>query len=56
MSSEEKKTIVCEGVSCELEQSDEGLVIRVKSDDPETLKKMKVRFESCCTESEDCCK
>ncbi len=54
--SEEKKILsCCEGVSCELEETEEGFLIRVKGEDPEQTEQLKKRLESCCTDSENCC-
>jgi len=55
MSEENKTTPCCEGISCEIEETDEGFVFRVKGDDREKTRQLKLRMQACCTDSEKCC-
>jgi|GEM_PF-6921495 len=62
----EKKVVVCcgpsgenlcEGLSCNVEQTDQGYTISVTSDDPEKLKQLKEKMKSCCgsDDARSCC-
>ena len=47
---------LCKGVSCKVDQTDNGLVITLSSDDPKKVEKLKAAVKCCCDETEDCCK
>ncbi len=48
---------MCEGLSCKVEETDGGICINLTSNDPEKVKRIKEKMQSCCGGSDNakCC-
>ena len=44
---------LCQGISCKVEETDQGFTFSVTSDDPGKIEKLKSMAKSCCSSDKD---